>query len=125
MKTPCPYTEYLQIQELAHEGGTARMLMPFREEVTNPNGFVQGGAIASLADAALAAALSSLIGDALFFTAKMEVRFRSPTKDRALVCDSIIESKRGNFFFGKATVREQEGNVVAEVQASFSAPEQR
>lgn len=125
MKTPCPYSEYLQIEVIARKDGAARMLMPFREEVTNPNGFVQGGAIASLADAALAAAISSLTGDVLFFTAKMEVRFKSPTKDRTLVCDSKIESKRGNFFFGKATVREEGGEVVAEVQASFSAPEHR
>ena len=125
MKTPCPYTEYLQIQELAHEGGTARMLMPFRKELTNPNGFVQGGAIASLGDAAMAAALVSLVGHGQFFTARMEVRFRSPTRDQTLVCESKIESKRGNFFFGKATVSEEEGKVVAEVQASFSAPEQR
>ncbi|NQT82431.1 hotdog fold thioesterase [bacterium] len=88
MKTPCPYMEYLQIEEITRKEGTARLAMPFREEITNPNGFVQGGAIASLADAALAAALSSLTGDALFFTAKMEVRFKSPTKDRTLVCDS-------------------------------------
>lgn len=125
MKTPCPFVNFLQIEELAKSDGTARLIMPYRKELTNPNGFVQGGAIASLGDAAMAAALVSLVGHGQFFTARMEVRFRSPTRDRTLVCESNIESKRGNFFFGKATVSEEEGKVVAEVQASFSAPEQR
>ena len=124
MKTPCRYVNYLQIEEVVRQNGCARLVMPFREELTNPSGVTHGGAIASLADAALAVALVSLLGHGEFATAKMEVRFKSPTRGKTLVCDSKIESNRGNFFFGKATVTEEDGKVVAEVQASFAAAEQ-
>jgi len=125
MKTPCPFINYLGIDIVTQKEGTASLAMPFRKKLTNPVGFVHGGAIASLADAALAVALVSLLGHGEFFTAKMEVRFKAPTKDETLVCDSKIESRRGDFLFGTATVREEGGKVVAEVQASFSAPERR
>ena len=99
--------------------------MPFRDELTNPNGFVHGGAIASLADATIALALVSLLGHGVFSTAKMEIRFRSPTKGGALVCESKIESNRGSFYFGKALVKEEGGKVVAEAQATLSVPERK
>ena len=99
--------------------------MPFREELTNPNGFVHGGAIASLADATIALALVSLLGHGVFSTAKMEIRFRSPTRGQTLVCESKIESNRGSFYFGKALVKEEGGKVVAEAQATLSVPERK
>ena len=125
MKSPCPFVNYLEIEEEIREGGTARLTMPYRKEFTNPLGFVHGGAIASLADAGLAVALVSLLGHGKFATAKMEIRFRSPTRERTLICDSKIESSRGKFYFGSAIVREEEGNVVAEAQASLSVSEER
>jgi len=119
MKSPCPFEGYLEIEEVARKDGTATLLMPFRRELTNPVGFVHGGAIASLADSALAVALVSLLGHGEFFTARMEVRFKSPTRDKTLVCESKVESERANFYFGTATVKEEEGKVVADARASF------
>jgi acyl-CoA thioesterase len=126
MKSPCPFVNYLEIEEVARENGTSRLVMPFREELTNPVGFMHGGAISSLADAGMAEALVSLLRHGNFFTAKMEVRFKAPSKGETLICEAKIESSRGNFFFGKATVTgEKEGKVVAEAQATFRAAEQR
>jgi len=123
MRSPCPHVEYLQIEEVAKKEGTALLKMPFRRELTNPQGFMHGGAIASLADAAMAVALVSLLGHGNFFTAKIEVRFKAPSRGKTLVCESKVESNRGNFYFGSAVVREEkEGKVVAEAQASFSVP---
>jgi uncharacterized protein (TIGR00369 family) len=119
-KSPCAFVNFLRIEEVARKDGTARLVMPYRDELTNPTGYVHGGAIATLADAAMAVALVSLLGHGRFATAKMEIRFRSPTKGKTLVGESKIESNRGNFYFGTATVKEEEGKVVAEVQATFS-----
>lgn len=123
MKTPCPFTNLMQAEVTSQEEGTARLIMPFREELTNPVGYLHGGAIASLADAALAVAVKSLRSDPRFFTAEMKVRYRSPTRGENLVCDSKIESRRGEFLFGGAKVMEESGKVVAEVQATFLAPD--
>lgn len=122
-KSPCPFVNYLAIEEVTKKEGTAVVMMPFRKELTNPNGFAHGGAIASLADATIALAMVSLLGHGEFATAKMEVRFRSPSRGKTLVGESRIESNRGTFYFGKATIREEGGNVVAEAQAILSVPE--
>jgi uncharacterized protein (TIGR00369 family) len=119
-KSPCPFINFLEIEEVARKDGTARLVMPYRDELTNPVGYVHGGAIATLLDAAMAVALVSLLGHGEFATAKMDIRFRSPTKGKTLIGESKIESSRGNFYFSTATVREQDGNVVAEAQATFS-----
>ena len=124
-KSPCPFINFLEIEEVTRKDGTARLVMPYQDELTNPFGFIHGGAIASLTDAAMAVALVSLLGHGEFATAKMDIRFRSPSKGKTLVCDSKIQSNRGNFYFGKATVREEDGNLVAEAQATFSVPEQQ
>lgn len=123
MKGPCPYVNFLQIDEVVKKDGAARLVMPFRKELTNPGGFIHGGAISSLVDAAMAVALVSLLGHGKFFTAKIEVKFKSPSSGKTLICDSKIESNRGNFFFGSAVVKEEDGRVVAEAQASFSVSE--
>ncbi len=123
-KSPCPFINFLEIEEVERKDGTARLVMPYRDELRNPTGYVHGGAIATLMDAAMAVALVSLLGHGEFATAKMEIRFRSPTKGKTLIGESKIESNRGSFYFGKATVREEGGKVVAEAQASFSAPQQ-
>lgn len=41
------------------------------------------------------------------------------------VGEGKIDSERENFFFVKATVREEEGKVVAEAQATFSVTERQ
>lgn len=124
-KSPCPFVNYLAIEEITKKEGTAIVMMPFRKELTNPNGFAHGGAIASLADATIALAMVSLLGHGAFTTAKMEVRFRSPTRGKTLIGESKIESNRGSFYFGKATIREQDGNLVAEAQAILSVPDRK
>jgi uncharacterized protein (TIGR00369 family) len=125
MKSICPYVDYLQIEEVFKSDGNSRVEMPFRKELTNPNGFVHGGVICTVADAAMAIALVSRLGHGEFFTARMEVRFKAPSKGQKLVGQGKIESVRGNFFFATATVSEEGGKVVAEAQASFSATEHR
>ncbi len=124
-KSPCPFVNYLGIEEVERKDGTARLVMPFRDELANPTGYTHGGAIASLLDAATAVALVSLVGHGEFATAKMEIRFRSPTKGKSLIGESKIESNRGTFYFARATVREDDGNLVAEAQSTFSVPERR
>jgi acyl-CoA thioesterase len=123
MKSICPFVNYLQIEEVFMKDGRSRMEMPFRKELTNPNGFLHGGAICAVADAAMATALVSRLGHGEFFTAKMEIRFKAPSKGKGIVGEGKVDSERGNFFFVKATVREEEGKVVAEAQAMFSVPE--
>ena len=125
MKGICPFIDHLQIEEIFKEDGSSRVEMPFRKEFTNPNGFLHGGVISTVADAAMAIALVSRLGHGEFFTAKMEIRFKAPSKGKNIVGEGKVDSERGNFFFVKAVVREEEGKVVAEAQATFSVTERQ
>jgi acyl-CoA thioesterase len=125
MKSICPFVNYLQIEEIFKKDGSSRVEMPFRRELTNPNGFLHGGVICTVADAAMAIALVSRLGHGEFFTAKMDIRFKAPSKGKKIVGEGKIDSERGNFFFVKAVVREEEGKVVAEAQATFSVTDRQ
>jgi uncharacterized protein (TIGR00369 family) len=125
MKGICPFIDHLQIEEIFKKDGTSRVEMPFRKDLTNPNGFLHGGVICTVADAAMAIALVSRLGHGEFFTAKMDIRFKAPSQGKKIVGEGTIDSERGNFFFIKAVVREEEGKVVAEAQATFSVTERQ
>lgn len=55
-----PYYNFLGIDILDVQYGYARLTMDYRENLTNPYGFVNGGFFSVLADAALACALLGL-----------------------------------------------------------------
>lgn len=56
-----PYYRLLKIEVLEIRKGKSIIQMPFRKKLTHPYGIVHGGAIASLADSAVAIALIGLV----------------------------------------------------------------
>ena len=58
----CHYYRLLGMEIKEIKKGVARLQMPFKQELTHPYGIVHGGAIASLADSAVAMALVGLVG---------------------------------------------------------------
>jgi len=56
-----PYHRLLGIEATEIREGESRIQMLFKQELTHPYGIVHGGAIASLADSAVAMALISLV----------------------------------------------------------------
>src|SRR4030067_1768658 len=57
-----PYYQLLKMETLEIRKGKSIIQMPFRKKLTHPYGIVHGGAIASLADSAVAMALVGLVG---------------------------------------------------------------
>jgi len=58
-KPKAPFEKYLRIKIIKAKDGYAKVKMPYRKEFTNPHGSIHGGAIASLADTAMAVAIFS------------------------------------------------------------------
>lgn len=58
-----PVSETLGMRLVAHARGQATYEMPVRKEHANPLGVVQGGIVTVLADAAMAAASSTILND--------------------------------------------------------------
>lgn len=58
-----PVSQHLGMTLVAHGRGEVTYEMPVRRELTNPLGVVQGGIVTVLADAAMAAATSTMLND--------------------------------------------------------------
>ena len=58
-----PVSQHLGMKLIAHGRGEVTYEMPVRRELTNPLGVVQGGIVTVLADAAMAAATSTMLSD--------------------------------------------------------------
>src|ERR1700709_277221 len=58
-----PISQHLGMTLVSHGRGEVTYEMPVRRELSNPLGVVQGGIVTVLADAAMAAATSSMLTD--------------------------------------------------------------
>lgn len=58
-----PVSQHLGMTLVAHSRGEVTYEMPVRRELSNPLGVVQGGVVTALADAAMAAATSTMLDD--------------------------------------------------------------
>ena len=76
-----PFIKFVGIQAPQLGKGYARFLLPFKPELANTIGLMQGGVIAALADEAVAYALYSLVADGeTFNTVEMKINFLGAVK---------------------------------------------
>src|SRR5215831_20459309 len=97
----------------------AVLKLPYREEITNGSGTVHGGVLATLADTAVAFALSTNFdGKMGFATADLTIHFlaraRSDVRARARI---LKKGQRVNV--GEVDIVDAEGRAVARVLATF------
>ena len=118
-KPKAPFERYLGIKIIETKDGYAKVKMPYREEFTNPQGLIHGGAIASLADTAMAVAIFSKYLHSSFYTVKLEIKFRSPSKRGEIFAEANIVNKRGKFIFGRVEVKDDKGKLLAQVSTTF------
>jgi acyl-CoA thioesterase len=90
-----PFIKFVGIQAPQLGKGYARFLLPFKPELANTIGLMQGGVIAALADEAVAYALYSLVADGeTFNTVEMKINFLGAVKDGEVTAEARI-AKRG------------------------------
>jgi len=114
-----PFEKYLGIKIIKAKDGYAKVKMPYRKELTNPHGLIHGGAIASLSDTAMAVAILSKYLHSSFYTVKLEIKFRSPSKRGEMFAEAKIIDKRKRFIFGRIEVKDSKGKLLAQVSAVF------
>ena len=115
-----PYYQLLQITMDQIDEGFARFRMPFRKELTHPYGIVHGGAIASLADTAIAFAMMTLIqpGEKLT-TVEFKINFFAPVNEGELSGEGRVVSKGKRVAVGEMQVKNGEGNLIAKGLATY------
>lgn len=115
-----PFKLLLGIETEEKGSGEALIKMPYQKRLTNPMGAIHGGAIASLADTAMAiAAKSTLPPGVNCYTAKFQIRYKSQAKNGIIWAKAKVKENRKRLIYMEATVTNESGEVLALADAVF------
>lgn len=122
-----PYYQLLKISLEEIDSGFARFRMPFRKELTQPYAVVHGGAIASLADTAVAFALMTLIqpGEQVY-TVELKINYLKAVSEGELFGEARVVHKRKKLALADMEVKNEKGDLIAKGLATYmvvSAPQ--
>ena len=114
-----PYYEYLgfQLDELAD--GRSAVRLPFRKHLGNSRGEVHGGAVASLADAAMSQAVRSTIEvGSKVATISFTLNYLAPAHGDVVARGVVVKGGRG-VSFAEAEVTDAGGTAVCRATAAY------
>jgi acyl-CoA thioesterase len=115
-----PYYRLLKMEILEIRKGKSVIQMPFRKNLTHPYGIVHGGAIASLADSAVAMALIGLVKPSdRITTIEFKINFFTSISQGKLTAQAKIIYKGSKTAVGEAEVSNEAGKLVAKVIATY------
>jgi len=116
-----PYYRLLGLDVTEIKEGESTIHMLFKQDLTHPYGFVHGGAIASLADSAVAMALVSLVEPKdRITTIEFKINFFVPVGKGELKAHAKIIYKGSKIAVGDVEVTNEAGKLVAKVTATYS-----
>ena len=102
-----PFIKFVGIQVPQLGKGYARFLLPFKPELANSIGLMQGGVIAALADEAVAFALYSLVLDGeMINTVEMKINFLGAVKEGDVIAEAHIAKRGRTISLGEFEVRQ-------------------
>ena len=100
--------------------GYSRFRLPFRQELTQPMGVMHGGALASVADSAVAIALWGLVGmDKIFTTIEMKINFIGPVGSGEVIAEGKIIHCGRMTAVGDVVIKDQDGRLVGKCVATY------
>lgn len=114
-----PFIRFVGIQAPQLGRGYARFLLPFRPELANSIGLLQGGMIAALADETVAYALYSLVpaGETIN-TVEMKINFLGAVKEGEVEAVARITKRGRTISLGEVEVRQEE-RLVAKAMCTY------
>lgn len=116
-----PFYQLLGMKVLEIRDGKCRIEMPFRKKLTHPYGIIHGGAIASLADSAVAMALISLVKPSdRITTIEFKINFFAPISEGKLTAKAKIIYKGFKTAVGDVEVINDKGGLVGKVIATYN-----
>ena len=100
--------------------GYSRFRLPFRPELTQPFGVMHGGALAAVADSAVAIALWGLLGaDQIFTTIEMKINYIDPVSTGEVIAEGKIIHCGRRTAIGDVTLKDQNERLVAKCLATY------
>ena len=116
-----PYYRLLGMEVKEIKEGESRIEMPFKQDLTHPYGIVHGGAIASLADSAVAMALIDLVNPKdRITTIEFKINFMASVNKGKLEARAKIIHKGLKTAVGDVKVVNGNGKWVAKLVATYS-----
>jgi uncharacterized protein (TIGR00369 family) len=115
-----PFYQLLRITLDQLDTGFARFRMPFRKELTQVNGVVHGGAIAALADTAVAFALMTLVqrGERVT-TVEFKINFLAPVDNGEMIGEARVVNKGKRLALADMEVKDEKGKIIAKGAATY------
>ncbi len=108
-----PFIKFVGIQAPQLGKGYARFLLPFKPELANTIGLMQGGVIAALADEAVAFALYSLVAEGeTINTVEMKINFLGAVKEGEVTAEAHISKRGRTISLGEFEVRQADRLVA-------------
>jgi len=102
-----PFIKFVGIQVPQLGRGYARFVLPFKPDLANSIGLLQGGVIAALADEAVAFALYSLVKEGeTFNTVEMKINFLAAVKEGEVEAVAHIAKRGRTISLGEFEVRQ-------------------
>jgi uncharacterized protein (TIGR00369 family) len=116
-----PIYQLLQISLEEIDGGFARFRMPFRKELTQAYAVVHGGAIALLADTAVAFACMTLIHPGQkVTTAEFKINFFSAVRGGEMFGEARAVYSGKRLIVADMQVKTEEGILIAKGMATYA-----
>jgi uncharacterized protein (TIGR00369 family) len=114
-----PFIRFAGIQAPQLGRGYARFLLPFKPELANSIGLLQGGMIAALADETVAFALYSLVpAEETINTVEMKINFLAAVKEGEVEAVARITKRGRTISLGEVEVRQGE-RLVAKAMCTY------
>jgi uncharacterized protein (TIGR00369 family) len=102
-----PFINFVGIRVPQLGQGYARFVLPFKAELANSIGLLQGGMIAALADETVAFALYSLVKEGeTINTVEMKINFLGAVKDGEVEAEARITKRGRTISLGEVVVRQ-------------------
>jgi len=116
-----PYGRHLGIEVLEATEGTASARLELREELCNRRGVAHGGAVASLLDSALGAAvISSMQPQEWCGTLQLSIQYNDPARHGPLSASGRVVRRSRTVAFAEGEVADARGRVVARAHGTWT-----
>ena len=115
-----PFRDLVGITFIKVEGGYSHCVLKVDKRLLNPAGIVHGGALYTLADSGMGAALFSSVGEGeMFLTVETSIFYFKAVSSGTLTCESKVVHRGKRIAMMEAEIR-NDGQTVAKAVGTFS-----
>lgn len=115
-----PFEDLVGLEIEHADNGSSRLSCVVRVKLAQGGGVMHGGALTTLADTCVAMAIKSLLPEStVFATTRLEMTFLQPVRRGRVTAEAVVSGPRGRTLAGKAVLRNEHGEKVAEFVSEF------